>query len=268
MLRPLLLTLLLAPALLAQPGLAIDGCKLKTGKDGTLFFKAKNIEKTPGDAIRYYWTRTPGDVAGGTFSNEGSCVVGQDTGMGGISNGRAKNCTLGPEGSLRSLVPPDTCELTVVQSGADPATLGPDDSCTAHLKGCTPGARPVCPPGTDRVGSFCIESRLRGPGTLLDASAVCHAQGRSVCSWQALSQCDHLNIGGCGGNTDGPRSLPLLVTDTAAEDGDNLFNRILSYEAIEDGGSNDAAELNDDQDDARFHCCQPISGPLDPASAP
>jgi hypothetical protein len=262
--RLLVPAVLLSFLLSAGPTLAIDGCKLKVGKDGTIYFNAKNIDIPGGAVLEYHWRTETADSRGRRFSNGPLCVTGGDASLEPITNARAKNCTLGSEGSLRRVVPPDTCSLTVTQyNPVDPTAAAPDDACTVFLKGCTPGARPVCPPDAERVGSFCLETRLRGPGTLPEASALCHAQGRTVCSWQALSQCDHLNIGSCGANTDGPRSDPLWTADTAAEDGDNLFNRILAYEGNETAGSNDAAELNDDQDTGRWHCCQPISGPLD-----
>lgn len=257
-----LLTFVLALPLLTQPAFAIDGCKLRADNDGTLYFSAKNINVVNGRVLTYHWRRLDGS-SGRVFFNQETCLTGQTVGESGIANGRARKCTFGPEGSLRRIVPPDTCILTVAQDASNPTSAVPNDSCTAYLKGCTPGSRPVCPPDTDRFGSFCIDDRLQEPSTLLAAQAFCHERGRTVCSWQALSQCDQLNFGSCGAHTDGPRSAPLWTTDTAAEGGDNLFNRILAYEAS-DVGSNNADELNDDVDEASFFCCQPISGPLDP----
>ena len=94
---------------------AIDKCKVKIDrKDGTILFFAKNVGPTP------LW----GEAAGlevNSFADPGC-----------ISDGTAKKCTLGIQGSPTRITPPALCTLHV----DDGVT-----SCTAYIKGCTPGVR-------------------------------------------------------------------------------------------------------------------------------
>jgi hypothetical protein len=235
---------LVTTSLVAPAALAIDKCKVKVRKDGTLLFSARKISDNV--TLRWSWEPTVGTYDG-EFNNIASC----------LSKGKAKKCTLGPNSSLYRVVPPPLCTLYVTE--VESPTMA-ESVCSVRLKKCTPAVRPLCPPHMDRVGAFCVDKQVREPSTLVTAMAACQAEGRSVCSFQALSQCDTLNIGACGTATDGDLGTPLWTSDTAAEDDDNLFNRIIAWAGV----GNTARELDDDQDLARYFCCQSVSGQPNP----
>lgn len=97
---------------------ALDKCAAKiNAKDGTILVSAKNVSGT----LLWGWTATTRIQP---FFNSGTCV----------SSGTAKKCTQGAAGTLLAITPPPDC------------TLHLDDGfgvCTAFLKKCTPGTRPL-----------------------------------------------------------------------------------------------------------------------------
>jgi len=227
---------LLAPAALAlafvasgaNPGLALDQCKIRSyGRDGTLLVDAKNVNGT------LTWGFTA-QRALGTFDNAAEC----------ISNGRASKCTLAPENTLERVSPPPSCTIHLADASG---------TCSATLKRCTPGLRPVCPPDMERVGSKCIE-KTSSSGEHAQAISACHARGRSLCTTATYMECDVLNLSNsrtlsCGWNTDNGNWL--FANGTNAEAGQNVFNRLFIYRSDnvvheQDAGSGGIYS---------FHCC-------------
>jgi hypothetical protein len=122
-----------AVALGARPAAAVSGCKAKVfKKDGAILVKADGIT----GAVR--WGGAPGQEVN-SFANEATCVAA----------GAARNCQLGGPGTPEQIMPPELCRIYLADDGVD--------TCSAYIKGCTPGARddeagpsgPTGPPGSD-----------------------------------------------------------------------------------------------------------------------
>ncbi len=97
---------------------ALGKCGAKiNAKDGTILVSAKGVSGT----LRWGWT-TSTQIQ--PFFNAGTCV----------SGGSAKKCTQGSAGTLLAITPPPDCTLHM-EDGAG--------TCTAFLKKCTPGVRPL-----------------------------------------------------------------------------------------------------------------------------
>lgn len=228
---------LVALTLLVAPGAgAVEKCKVKQAKDGTLLVSARNVEGT------LSWGYTDTQV-GTELANVGECV----------SNGTARNCTLADEGSLTRTTPPPFCKVYL---GDDSAT-----SCEAPLKRCTEGMRPICPPDMERVGAQCIDLVRSSSQTHADAMRDCVSRGRSMCSVDTILTCDVLDLsaarpGSCGQQTDGGVGV-LWTSATNAENGDNVFDRIVRYD-----GDNDITEVDLSLGSIYdYFCCAPLGTP-------
>jgi hypothetical protein len=102
---------------LAQPAHAVSACKAKVyKKDGTIFVKADGIT----GAVR--WGGAAGQEVN-AFDNEGTCVAA----------GAARNCEIGAPGSAEQITPPELCRIFLADDGSE--------TCSAYIKGCTPGVR-------------------------------------------------------------------------------------------------------------------------------
>ena len=95
---------------------ALDTCKAKIrGTDGTILISAKNVVGT----LQWGWTS-------GTESNAFFALC---------ENGStAKNCTQGTPGSLLATTAPPECQIHLADDSG---------SCTAYVKKCQPGKRPL-----------------------------------------------------------------------------------------------------------------------------
>jgi hypothetical protein len=154
-------------ALTAADGHAADGCKAKIGPDGVIRVSAKNVVGTP--------------VWGGTlaqanifFANAATCHVGTNL----------KNCELGNPGEVSRITPPEFCRIFVAD--------GSGESCSAYLKGCTPGQRPgggfVKKSGDTMSGDLEIGGDLTVEGDVhvdLDTKGIVKAVVDIVCSHEA-----------------------------------------------------------------------------------
>jgi hypothetical protein len=95
---------------------AVEACKVKVGKTGTISVSARNVT---GGVL---W----GPVSGAEttpFENAATCLV----------RGRARRCRLGAARTAGAITPPPLCMIYLADGG--PTT------CAAHIKGCTPGVR-------------------------------------------------------------------------------------------------------------------------------
>jgi len=115
---------------------AADGCKVKIdAKTGAIQFSAKNVH----GVLRW------GDSLGLAIHPfaDADCV----------KSGKATRCELGAPGTADQITPPELCRLFVKDVGGA--------SCSAFIKGCTPGVRPggaaASVPGGAKAGvvAFC-----------------------------------------------------------------------------------------------------------------
>jgi len=230
--RTLLIALAAALCVLgpAADGAALDKCKLKQAKDGTLLFSATDVK----GSLRIGYQP---DVVSRRIP-DGPCLEG----------GVAKGCVLASTGEEARTTPPPRCELYVEDA---------EDGCTVPLKRCVPGLRPACPPDMQRLGGGCIEREVNPGVEFGDAVATCHVRGRSVCSLEHLLTCDVLNLsngtpGSCGNLTDTPSGTWTLGSN--AEDGGSPFNRLVWYD-----GNNLIREQSQASGGMyRFFCCAPL----------
>ncbi len=110
--------LLLGPA---EAG-AVEKCKVKIdAKNGNLLVSAAGVT----GALRYGPTA---DAVAHTFFNDATCVAG----------GKAKQCLVGDPATVGARTPPPGCTLYLADEL--PST------CSAWIKGCTPGSRALGPP--------------------------------------------------------------------------------------------------------------------------
>jgi len=126
------------PALLcAAPARALEKCAAKiNAKDGTILISAKSVSGT----LTWGWTATTQIQP---FFNAGTCQGG----------GTASKCTQGSPGTLLAITPPPDCTLQLKDGAA---------TCTAFLKKCTPGKRPLV--------TFPTRFIDNGDGTVSDTS--------------------------------------------------------------------------------------------------
>lgn len=129
-------------ALAAVPAVhAADGCKVKIDtKTGAIQFSAKDVR----GILR--WGDSLG-LAVHPFA-DADCV----------KNGKATKCELGAPGTADQITPPELCRLVVKD-------VGGGASCSAFIKGCTPGVRPggaaASAPGGAKAGvvAFCSSDK-------------------------------------------------------------------------------------------------------------
>jgi hypothetical protein len=218
---------------------ALDACKLAVDKkDGTLLLRAKDVSGT----LRWGY-----DAQGvvGVFDNANTCLVGTT----------ARGCTLGGPDTAERVTPPPLCTVHLA-----------DDSgtCTAFVKGCTPGARTTCPPDMERIGAWCIDREGMSPAVEFgEAAAACAARGRSLCPLEALLECDTTRDGAsfpaqsCAGYTDGQGGDWLWTITPHAADGVNFFAVMTVYQ-----GDN-VAQVQSTTIGSEYSafCCQRVAGP-------
>lgn len=114
----------LAAAFTASPAHAVSNCQAKLfKKTGAIRVSADGITGT----VR--WGGAAGQETN-AFADAGTCVA----------SGEASNCHLGAPGSAEEITPPELCEVFLADDGAN--------TCSAYIKGCTPGLRA----GTALVG--------------------------------------------------------------------------------------------------------------------
>jgi hypothetical protein len=103
---------------------AVDKCKVKLdAKNGNLLVSAANVT----GALRY---GPSADAVSQTFFNAAACVAG----------GKAKQCLVGDPATVAARTPPPGCTLYFADD--QPST------CSAWIKGCTPGSRALTPPAS------------------------------------------------------------------------------------------------------------------------
>lgn len=106
---------------------AVDSCKVKVDpKTGTLSVSGRNVTGA------VLWGNTAATVTN-AFSNAATCV----------SGGTATKCQLGSSGTPAAVTPPALCTLYLADGGAS--------TCSAFIKGCTPGVRSTSSSGTGVV---------------------------------------------------------------------------------------------------------------------
>jgi hypothetical protein len=216
---------------------ALDKCKAKQAKDGTLAVSARDVVGSLRFGYTEDWIVTPMsvDVSGD------ACIL----------DGTAKDCVLGAEGSEARTTPPPYCELHLEDS---------EGSCTVEIKRCAEGLRAACPPDMVRMGAKCVE-RIRNVaeewGTAVD---TCHQRGRSLCSVSDMMTCDTLNLGNgttntCGTLTDTSSSVWTVTSNS--ESGQNVFSRPVRY-----GGDNTIDEQATSTGGMYvFFCCGALGTP-------
>jgi hypothetical protein len=114
---------------------ALESCKVKVDKKtGAIQVSAKNVLSV----LR--WGNSLAN-ASNIFANEDTCVA----------DHQAKKCELGDPGTPEQIVPPELCRVFIKD-------IGGGQSCSAYIRGCTPGARPglVAGAGTARAGVVAI----------------------------------------------------------------------------------------------------------------
>jgi len=117
---------------------AVESCKVKIDpKTGAVQFSAKDVF----GVLR--WGESLAS-ANRVFANDPACTA----------NHKANKCELGAPGSASQVTPPELCRIFVRDIGGGP-------SCSAYIKGCTPGVRPggtaAAAPGAAKAGvvAFC-----------------------------------------------------------------------------------------------------------------
>lgn len=128
-----------------------------------------------------------------------------------------------------------------------------------------------CPPGTGRAGSWCM-TNLRNPANLFAAASDCHSIGMSVCSLDAIMQCDMLNLPddgsseSCGQVTDeaGTPNGRVIFTPQfniyfEASETTNVFGNLTCFTSLFFGVSWDSALLCNANDAHHYFCCSPVN---------
>jgi hypothetical protein len=143
---------------------AVEGCKAVIAKNGVIRVSAKNIVGTP------VWGPS---LAGANifFANTPTCHVGANL----------KNCELGQPGEVAQITPPELCRIFVADASGQ--------SCSAFLKGCTPGQRPgggfVKKSGDRMTGDLELDGDLTIDGDVqvdLDTKGIVKAVVHVFCS--------------------------------------------------------------------------------------
>lgn len=216
---------------------AVESCKAKQAKDGTLLVSAKKVVGT----LRFGYSA---DRMTTVFANGDDCV----------QNGTARNCTLADAGSPTRTTPPPFCKVYVRDSSVV--------SCEAPLKRCTPGKRAVCPPDMERIGAECIERTFNTATTYGNATQTCSARGRALCRADTLLTCDTVDLSSarlysCGWYTDQGDGWPSWTSGSNAEGGD-VSDRLIVYD-----GDNLLIEADSASADSSFgyFCCAPLGTP-------
>ena len=101
---------------LPAPSEAVQKCKVKIARDGTVQLSANGIIGVP------KWGERAGEETR-DLVDPGGCLV----------PGKLNKCLMAPEGTVESKTPPSTCEVHFADM-----TL---ETCSAWIKGCTPGVR-------------------------------------------------------------------------------------------------------------------------------
>lgn len=214
---------------------ALGKCKAKMNKKtGAITVKASDVSGT----LLWGWTAGMEVME---FHDEGGC----------ISGSTAKKCATGAPGTPDSITAPPLCTLYMKDDAG---------SCEAFVRGCVPGSRPLCPPDTEQVGSWCIDRMATLDVEFNDAVAICQAKGRSLCPLEALIECDTNTAGGnfpgrsCQSITDSS-SYAWTITPHAA-DGINFFSVMTVYQGDNkaDVQSTSIGSLYD------AFCCQRLGG--------
>lgn len=102
----------------ATPADALESCKAKIAKDGAIQVSAKDVSGV------LEWGNALGQEVN-AFANAGTCLEGSG----------ASKCELGAPGSAQRITPPELCTLFLADGGGG--------TCSAFLKGCTPGLRTI-----------------------------------------------------------------------------------------------------------------------------
>lgn len=154
--------LLAFAALLATPqaSLALTSCKAKISpKDGAIQVSAKEVDGT------LLWGNTAAEVSR-VFANAATC----------LADGKANKCELGTLASAQRVTPPELCTIHLADSAAG--------TCSAYLKGCTPGLRNAAPGFVSKDGDT-----MSGPLTAFSLTAgfpVPGCGGGDVCAFSRL----------------------------------------------------------------------------------
>lgn len=138
---------------------ALQSCKVKVDpKTGAIQFSAKDVF----GVLR--WGESLAS-ANRVFANDAACTASH----------RANKCELGTPGSASQITPPELCRIFVRDIGGGP-------SCSAYIKGCTPGVRPggtaAAAPGAAKAGvvAFCSATandvEIRRSFNNVNASAI------------------------------------------------------------------------------------------------
>jgi hypothetical protein len=214
---------------------ALGSCKAKVNKKtGAITVKASGVSGT----LLWGWTAGMEVME---FHDEAGC----------ISGSTANNCATGAPGTPDSITPPPLCTLHMKDDAG---------SCDAFVRGCVPGSRPLCPPDTAQVGSWCIDRVATENVEFDDAVAICQAKGRSLCPLEALIECDTNTAGSsfpalsCQSVTDSRSTW--TITPNAA-DGINFFSVMTVY-----NGGNNHANVQSTSIGSLYNarCCQRLGG--------
>jgi hypothetical protein len=146
---------------------ALEGCKAKIAKDGAILVSAKDVSGV------LEWGNTVNQAVN-SFGNAATC----------LANGAASKCELG--GGAQRITPPELCTIFL----ADGA-----DTCSAFLKGCTPGVRSIGGGFVSKNGDV-MSGPLRAP-TIDTGFGVAGCGAGDVCAQARLiSEFGGAEIGG------------------------------------------------------------------------
>jgi len=125
-----------------------------------------------------------------------------------------------------------------------------DDTGTPTCVDCGNAAATGCPGGTTPIGPWCIDNFRRSVTGFTTATLTCHAEGRAICSVEALMICDVLNptTSGCRIDTDTPSSRLWTSTFDAAF-ATRAFQGIAIY------GGDEIVRPGDAGDFYPYYCC-------------
>jgi hypothetical protein len=150
---------------------AVDACKVKLDpKTGVIQFSGKNVLGVLrwGDSV---------SSASNVFANNATCV----------SSGKATKCELGLPGTADRITPPELCTLFVRDIGGGP-------SCSAFIKGCTPGVRPgsaaASVPGGAKAGVVAVCSAIANDVKILRSFNNVNASAITIDDGTLAGRCE------------------------------------------------------------------------------
>lgn len=115
-----------------------------------------------------------------------------------------------------------------------------------------------CPSGTQRVGTWCIESTSRGPSDYSESLFRCHVNGMSLCPLEAIMTCDDVEPSQTGGSCGVVTDVNLTVRTSSVDLGSgSVYSRMIGF----NGGGNTISVLDRDTPYI-YYCCRALMGAI------